>query len=72
MQICLHGFVSGKVQGVSFRQCTLDEAERLDLNGWVRNLADGRVAEFTQSTYRGDAYDFVAELRLTDAKDTER
>ena len=43
MQICLHGFVSGKVQGVSFRQCTQDEAERLDLNGWVRNLADGRV-----------------------------
>ena len=35
-------------------------------------LADGRVAEFTQSTYRGDAYDFVAELRLTDAKDAER
>ncbi len=43
MTICLHGFVSGKVQGVSFRQHTLEEAERLDLNGWVRNLADGRV-----------------------------
>lgn len=28
-------------------------------------LSDGRVAEFTRSTYRGDAYDFVAELRLT-------
>ncbi|XDA97682.1 GntR family transcriptional regulator [Sulfitobacter sp. LCG007] len=27
-------------------------------------LADGRVAEFTQSLYRGDAYNFVAELRL--------
>ncbi len=27
-------------------------------------LADGRVAEFTQSIYRGDAYNFVAELRL--------
>lgn len=27
-------------------------------------LADGRVAELTRSTYRGDAYDFVAELRL--------
>jgi GntR family transcriptional regulator len=25
-------------------------------------LADGRVVEFTSSTYRGDAYDFVAEL----------
>ncbi|MCB2110565.1 MAG: GntR family transcriptional regulator [Defluviimonas sp.] len=27
-------------------------------------LDDGRVAEFTRSLYRGDAYDFVAELRL--------
>ena len=27
-------------------------------------LSEGRVAEFTQSLYRGDAYNFVAELRL--------
>ena len=27
-------------------------------------LASGRVIEFTRSIYRGDAYDFVAELRL--------
>jgi len=27
-------------------------------------LTSGRVAEFTKSIYRGDAYDFVAELRL--------
>ncbi|WP_424933453.1 GntR family transcriptional regulator [Amaricoccus macauensis] len=27
-------------------------------------LADGRVAELTRSLYRGDGYDFVAELRL--------
>jgi GntR family transcriptional regulator len=27
-------------------------------------LASGRVVEFTRSIYRGDAYDFVAELRL--------
>jgi GntR family transcriptional regulator len=26
-------------------------------------LADGRVVEFTRSFYRGDAYDFVAELQ---------
>lgn len=30
----------------------------------VSYLADGRVAELTRSLYRGDAYDFVAELRL--------
>lgn len=28
-------------------------------------LESGRVAELTRSIYRGDAYDFVAELRLS-------
>jgi GntR family transcriptional regulator len=27
-------------------------------------LASGRIIEWTRSTYRGDTYDFVAELRL--------
>ncbi len=31
----------------------------------VSYLNSGRVAEFTQSLYRGDAYNFVAELRLS-------
>ncbi|MCR6633661.1 GntR family transcriptional regulator [Devosia sp.] len=30
-------------------------------------LASGRVIEFTRSIYRGDTYDFVAELRLGEA-----
>jgi len=30
----------------------------------VSYLPSGRVVEFTKSIYRGDAYDFVAELRL--------
>ncbi|BDG04352.1 acylphosphatase [Anaeromyxobacter oryzae] len=35
--------VSGLVQGVAFRAATVDEARRLRLHGWVKNLADGRV-----------------------------
>lgn len=38
-----HVFVSGRVQGVSFRYYTVREAERQGVSGWVRNLYDGRV-----------------------------
>ena len=31
----------------------------------ISYLASGKVIEFTRSIYRGDTYDFVAELRLT-------
>ncbi|MCB2116897.1 MAG: GntR family transcriptional regulator [Rhodobacteraceae bacterium] len=33
----------------------------------ISYLPDGRVVEFTRSLYRGDAYDFVAELRLSES-----
>lgn len=32
----------------------------------VSYLASGRVVEFTRSVYRGDAYDFIAELQISD------
>ena len=36
-------FVTGKVQGVYFRQNTKEMAEQNGVTGWVRNLPDGRV-----------------------------
>ena len=41
--ICLHCFVSGRVQGVFFRRHAKAEADALGLKGWARNLSDGRV-----------------------------
>jgi acylphosphatase len=42
--------VSGKVQGVYYRQTTKEVAQRNELTGWVRNLADGRV----EAVFEGD------------------
>ncbi|MDH3192260.1 MAG: acylphosphatase [Nitrosopumilus sp.] len=36
-------FVSGKVQGVFFRQALKVMAKKNDVFGWVKNLKDGRV-----------------------------
>jgi len=42
-KIRTHIFVSGRVQGVWFREGTKKEAQKLGVFGWVSNLEDGRV-----------------------------
>jgi acylphosphatase len=58
MRECYRFIVSGRVQGVFFRQSTADRAKALGLDGWVRNLPDGRV----EGTAAGPA-EALADLR---------
>ena len=39
----VHLYISGNVQGVYFRQGMKENAEKNNVNGWVRNLPDKRV-----------------------------
>ncbi len=43
MKKAIHCFITGRVQGVFFRQETKQMAQALGLMGWVKNLPDGRV-----------------------------
>ncbi len=46
--VATRALISGVVQGVWFRQSTKQEADRLGVVGWVRNLEDGRVEAVIQ------------------------
>ena len=38
-----HIFIEGRVQGVGFRHFALINAEEIGVQGWIKNLPDGRV-----------------------------
>ncbi len=50
MKVRAHVFISGRVQGVFFRDSTRRMAHRLGVTGWVKNLPDGRV----EAVFEGD------------------
>ena len=41
--LCLRCLVAGRVQGVFYRASARNEAQRLGLTGYAKNLLDGRV-----------------------------
>jgi len=57
-RVCYRCLVGGRVQGVFFRAATREQAMRLGVSGYARNLGDGRV----EIMVCGDP-DAVAQLR---------
>ncbi|NGM67653.1 acylphosphatase [Natronolimnobius sp. AArcel1] len=55
-----HVFVSGKVQGVYYRATTRDTAQDNGVDGWVKNLSDGRVEAVFEG--REDAVESMLEF----------
>lgn len=43
MKVCKRCIISGRVQGVFYRQGTLEKAQEIGVKGWVRNLNTGQV-----------------------------
>jgi len=70
--------VSGKVQGVWFRAWTVEQAQALGLDGWVRNRTDGsveilaagpeeKVADLIARCHRGSPPSQVAQVEVSEA-----
>lgn len=62
MERRLHLYYSGSVQGVGFRYTAERAATSLGINGWVRNLPDGRV-EIMCEGREADLNNFMEELK---------
>ena len=55
--------VKGKVQGVFFRDFTQENATKLRLTGWVRNLSDGNVEVLVEGE-EGEILKLIERLKI--------
>ncbi|MBU0509759.1 acylphosphatase [bacterium] len=61
--VCIHVYVSGVVQGVCYRAFVWENARRLGVNGWVRNLPDSRVEAELEGS-RSQVNQLLDEMRI--------
>lgn len=70
-----HIRISGRVQGVGFRHFIKKNADRIGINGWVKNCTDGtvealfsgeedKVRQMLQLSKRGPAAAYVKEVKV--------
>ena len=73
-----HLIISGRVQGVYYRYSTQQEAKRLGLTGWVRNLPNGNVEAVVEGDETivermiGWCHDGPAGAVVSEVKKTQR
>jgi acylphosphatase len=58
----LHATITGRVQGVGFRWFVIKHAGFLGLNGWTKNLPDGRVEVMAEGN-ESDLQALLVKLR---------
>ena len=54
--------ITGKVQGVGFRFFVQQQAQELDINGWVSNKSNGDVEALVQGE-KADLEQFIAKVK---------
>ena len=80
MKICKRCIVSGRVQGVSYRAATQQQAQALNLTGYAKNLPDGSVEvlacgaerdinELCAWLWEGPRMSQVSEVQCSDVMD---
>ena len=78
----VHVIIAGKVQGVFFRDYTLQKAKELGVKGWVRNLPNGSVEAMIEGQpasvdgmiewfYRGSPLSLVSDVQVDEILPTE-
>ncbi len=76
MRVAMHIIVSGRVQGVGFRYFAQKNARIFDINGYVKNMYDGRVEvvaegekgqvdRFTNILRQGPSFGNVEHIEMT-------
>jgi len=61
-QSAVHLLIQGRVQGVGFRYFVQEQAVKLQLVGWVRNLPGGQVEAYAEGA-RTDLESWRTQLR---------
>ena len=78
----VHAIIEGRVQGVYFRDHTRQEAQRLELCGWVRNLRDGsvetlfvgasdKVDQMAAWLHRGSPMSVVSKVKISERAEND-